>query len=165
MNAINDPSGLLAADVDQSQAESFTLRRTGRKALRFQGWQLIEATASGLGRSVWHDLNLYRTTRHSVVVELIARRSDPDQKDIVHVQTFADLDAAAAWLESYRTAEDIPVTTVLDNDSTPLAWAVLHSIRLRQMLDRLESDYRILLTEVFAALDLTDPPDAAPLRG
>jgi hypothetical protein len=160
MNAINDPAGLVPEHQDDQQpAVTFTLRRPGRKAVRFEGWQLIEAVGSDTNRPVWHDLNLYRTVKDCVVVELIARRTLPDHQDICRVKTFEDLAAAAAWLETYRPADDVPIPASLGAVETALPWAVLQSVQLRQSIDRLESDYQTLITEVFAALDLTDPAD------
>jgi hypothetical protein len=160
MNAMNDPAALLPGHQGDAPASTFTLRRTGRKAVRFDGWQLIEAIGSDGGRPVWHDLNVYRTAKGCVVAELIVRRTAPDQQDVVHVKTFADLQEAAAWLEAYRAANDVPIPPGLGGNDVALPWAVLQAVQLRQSIDRLEADYRALLSEVFAALDLTDPAEA-----
>jgi hypothetical protein len=90
----------------------------------------------------------------------------PDHQDIFHVKTFDDLMAAAAWLETYRSADDVPIPAGLGGVDIALPWAVLQAVQLRQSIDRLESDYQALLSEVFAALDLTDPAEAqaAPAR-
>ncbi len=158
MNAIPDAAGLLPS-------ATYTLRRTGRKALRFEGWQLIEAVGTARDRHVWHDLNVFRTLGGGVVVELIVHNDDPDQPDIGRVETFADLAAAAAWLESYPVAADVPVPGSLGTLDTALPWAMLHAAQLRQRLAGIELDYRALLSEVFAALDLTEPADGAASSG
>ena len=168
MNAYNGPTGLSSDSrpdssiAGQQAAVTYTLRRTGRKAVRFDGWQLVEAIGSGTGRHVWHDLNIYRSVKGCIVVELIVRRNPPDHQDIFHVKTFDDMAAAACWLESYRSADDVPIPTGLGEVETALPWAVLQAVQLRQTIDRLESDYQALLSEVFAALDLPDPADAQP---
>jgi hypothetical protein len=160
MNAINDPAELMPENQDEQQpAESFTLRRTGRKAVRFEGWQLIEAIGSDGNRPVSHDLNVYRTVKGCIVVELIARRNGSEHQDVSRVKTFEDLTAAAAWLESYRSADDVPIPAGLGAVDTALPWAVLQAVQLRQCIDRLEADYQSLVSEVFAALDLTDPAE------
>jgi hypothetical protein len=166
MNAINHLGGMLTdnhdPDVTHGRHEApttFTLRRTGRKAVRFEGWQLIEAIGSNNGRHVWNDLNIYRTAKGCIVVELIARRNGPDHHDVFHVKTFDDLPAAAAWLESYRAADDVPIPAGLGEVDTALPWAVLQAVQLRQTIDRIEADYHASLSEVFAALDLTDPAE------
>jgi hypothetical protein len=160
MNAITDPAGLLPDQHDAPPPATFTLRRTGRKGVRFDGWQLIEAIGSDGSRPAWHDLNVYRTTKGCIVVELTARRGQPEHKDIAHVKTFDDLNAAAAWLEAYRAADDAPIPQGLGGGDAAMPWAVLQAVQLRQSIDRLEADYHALLTEVFAALDLTDPAEA-----
>jgi hypothetical protein len=160
MNAVTDPAGFLPDHRAEPPPSTFTLRRTGRKGIRFDGWQLIEATGSGGSRTAWHDLNVYRTAKGCIVVELTARRSQPDHQDIAHVKTFDDTDAAAAWLEAYRAGDDAPVPQGLGAGDAALPWAVLQAVQLRQSIDRMEADYRALLTEVFAALDLTDPAEA-----
>ena len=159
MNAINDPAGLLPQQNMDAPPATLTLRRTGRKAVRFDGWQLIEAIGSDGSRPVWHDLNVYRTVKGCIVVELIVRRGQPDQQDAAQVKTFEDMAAAAAWLEAYRPSDDVPIPPGLGGTEVALPWAILQSVQLRQSIDRLEADYRALLSEVFAALDLTDPAD------
>lgn len=165
MNAINDPAEMVsdshrqtAAPYDQEAASTFTLRRTGRKAVKFDGWQLIEAIGSQ-NRDVWHDLNIYRSVKDALVVELIVRRGLPDHQDMFRVNTFEDLAAAAEWLEAYRPADDVPIPSGLGAVDTALPWAVLHAVQLRQSIERIALDYQSLLSEVFAALDLSDPPD------
>ena len=171
MNAIQPPASMAAdhhdAGCEQEAATTFTLRRTGRKAVRFDGWQLIEAIGSAGGRHVWNDLNVYRTVKGCVVVELIARRQAPEHQDLFYVKTFEDMNAAATWLEAYRPANDVPIPAGLGEVDTALPWAVLHAVQLRQTIDRLEADYHAMLSEVFAALDLTDPAEmqaCAPRR-
>jgi len=149
---------------EQESAATYTLRRTGRKAVRFEGWQLIEAIGSDAGRHVWHDLNVYRTAKGCIVIELIARRNLPDHQDLFHVKTFGDLAAAASWLETYRSADDVPIPAGLGEMDVALPWTVLQAVQLRQSIDRLEADYQALLSEVFAALELTDPADAQPAQ-
>jgi hypothetical protein len=173
MNAISGPAGLQPSSQHRSEAQldeaavTHTLRRTGRKAVRFDGWQLIEAIGSDSNSQVWHDLNIYRSTKDAVVVELIVRHSLPDHQDICRVKTFDDLPDAAAWLENYAASQDVLVPAGLGSDDTSLPWAVLQAVQLRQSMERLTLSYQALLSEVFAALDLTDTPEvqAAPAPG
>jgi hypothetical protein len=146
------------------QPSCHTLRRNGRKAIRFEGWQLIEAAGSSHGGQVWHDLNIYRTVSDSIVVELIARHATADHHDLSQVRVFDDLPSAADWLEAYRPAENAPIPAGLGATDTALPWAVLQAVQLRQRIERIELDYQALLSEVFAALDLTEPaePPFAP---
>lgn len=179
MNAVNDlPATLRAPRADSPMASSLrqvgdgpddlagppqerTLRRTGRKPVRFAGWQIVEAAGSDGRSAIWYDLNLFRTVAGAIVVELIARRQAAGAPDVGRVYTFESLDAAAAWLEAYRCADDVPAPAELSAADTALPWAVLQSVQLRQRLERCESDYRALLSDVFAALDLCDPAEAA----
>jgi len=188
MNAIIDPAGLPATGWRQeglSHSEPphgegpacsiFTLRRTVRKPVRFEGWQLIEAVGSPHGapgshapgshtdalasNHVRHELNVYRTTKGGIVVELIARRHSPEHQDLFRVKTFEDLSAAAAWLEAHRASEDVPIPNQLGSTDAGLTWAVLQAVQLRQCIDRIEANYQALLSEVFAALELADTAD------
>jgi hypothetical protein len=168
MNAIIDPAGVSPdrarhsqTDRDESAqpAAQYTLRRTGRKPIRFDGWQLVEAVGATVAGHVRHDLNVYQTVQGSYVVELIVRREMPDYQDLYRVKTFEDLSAAAAWLEAHPAGDDVPIPDGLANLDTALPWAVLHSVQLRQCIDRIEADYHALLSEVFAALDLVDPAE------
>ncbi len=145
------------------QPSCYTLRRNGRKAIRFEGWQLIEAAGSSCDRHVWLDLNIYRTVSGSIVVELIARRAMADHHDLPQVRVFDDLATAANWLEAYRPAESAPIPAGLGAAETALPWAVLQAVQLRQRMDRIELDYHALLSEVFAALDLTEPAEPPPM--
>jgi hypothetical protein len=177
MNAIVDPAGRPAESWRQealSQSEPadgtvFTLRRTGRKPVRFEGWQLIEAVGAPLAANgqtdptsnnhVRHDLNIYRTVKGGIVVELIARRSSPEHQDLFRVKTFEDLSGAAAWLEGHHASEDVPIPAHLGSTDAGLTWAVLQAVQLRQSIERIEANYHALLSEVFAALELTDTAD------
>jgi hypothetical protein len=167
MNVITDPSDVLTAppprtDWTHGEAEAavvHTLRRTGRKAVRFDGWQLVEALGGVAGRQVWHDLNLYRTVAGGFVVELIVRHQQPDRHEVRRVEIFNDLAAAAAWLEAYSPADDAMVPPGLAAADTPLPWAVLLAVQLRQRVEQIELDYRSMLSDVFAAIDLTDPAE------
>ncbi len=167
MNAYPGPAGVLAGGGDTTSstgddsATSFKLRRTGRKAVCFDGWQLVEAFGGGQGKDVWHDLNLYRTGQDRIVVELIVRTTLPDQQDLHRVNTFGSLAEAAAWLEAYRAAEDAPIPTSLSQASIALPWAMLQAVHLRHNIERIDADYRTMLSEVFMALDLCDPAEAA----
>lgn len=165
MNAVTSPapSGKAAAVPPEADgAILHTLRRTGRKAVRFRGWQLVEALGAGGRQPVSHDLNVYRTASDEVVVELIARRSS-EHGDISRVCTFADLAAAAAWLEAFGPAEDLPLPEGMTPAQGTLPWAMLQAVQLRQCIERVELEYRSLLSEVFAALDLTDPALVEPV--
>jgi hypothetical protein len=167
MNAYPGSAGALAASGDTTSsagdegATSFKLRRTGRKAVRFDGWQIVEALGGGKGKDVWHDLNLYRTGEDRIVVELIARTTLPDQQDLHRVHTFETLADAAAWLDAYRAADDAPIPTSLSQAGIALPWAMLQAVHLRHNIDRIDADYRTMLSEVFMALDLSDPAEAA----
>ncbi len=167
MNAYPGPADALAASGDTTSsagdesATCFKLRRTGHKAVRFDGWQLVEAFGGGQGKDVWHDLNLYRTGQDRIVVELIARTTLPDQQDLHRVNTFETLTDAAAWLEAYRATDDAPIPASLSQANTALPWAMLQAVHLRHNIDRIDADYRTMLSEVFMALDLSDPAEAA----
>jgi hypothetical protein len=174
MNATIDPAGRTAEGwrqdaLSQSEASGgtvFILRRTGRKPVRFEGWQLIEAEGARLpanGHSepassshVRHDLNIYRTVKGGIVVELIARRHSAEHQDLFRVKTFEDLSGAASWLESHHASEDVPIPSHLGSTESGLTWAVLQAVQLRQSIERIEANYQALLSEVFAALELTD---------
>lgn len=152
----------MSAD-DDSTATLHTLQRTGHKPLRFRGWHTIEAVGTGGQAKLWHDINIYRTVDETVVVDLIARRQAAGERDLFRVEAFGDAEAAANWLEAYRFADDVPVPVGLSSGDMGLAWAVLQAVQLRQVLSRIEENYRALLSEVFAALDVADPPVVAVL--
>lgn len=171
MNAHPGPAGLAAAahqaasNGADDRLSAFKLKRTGRRAVRFDGWQLVEALGNSQGKDVWHDLNLYRTERDKIVVELIARTSLPDQQELHRVNTFETLTSAAAWLESYVAADDAPIPLSLSQSHTALPWATLQAVQLRHNIERIDADYRSMLSDVFMALDLTDTEDAALVGG
>ena len=162
MNAIASPANVVLEIHSNSMGSDsdrgcFTLRRTGQKALRFQGQQLVDAAGLRDGREVWHDLNIYGTDDQQIVVELITRRSMADQQDLYEVETFNNLTDAATWLQAYDSASHAPIPSGLGAADMSLPWAVMQAVHLRQTMDRICIDYKSLLTEVFMALDLTDP--------
>ena len=171
MNAHPGPNELAtAADQFASSAadepmSTFKLKRTGRRAVRFDGWQLVEAFCSSQGKDVWHDLNLYRTERTQIVVELIARTSLADHQEVCQVHTFETLTAAAIWLEAYNAADDAPIPLSLSQSGTALPWAMLQAVHLRHNIERIVADYRSMLSDVFMALDLFGTEETALFNG
>jgi hypothetical protein len=137
-----------------------TLRRTGRKAVRFTGWQMLEALGSGEAGTIWYDLSIYRSVAESIVVELVARREAVGEQDFSRVEVFASLQEAASWLESYPCAGDVPIPPTLASGEGPMANSVLQALKLRQRIARITDEYHGLLSDVFEALDITDGASA-----
>jgi hypothetical protein len=164
MNAITPH----AAHANLSPAEPVpptlrTLRRTGRRAVRFTGWHMLEAVGSRDAGTISYDLSIYRSVSDSIVAELIARRGMVDEKDISRVEVFASLEEAASWLESHACASDVPVPAALATAEGPMASTVLLAVQLRQRIARITDEYHGLLSDVFEALDITEAAGAAAL--
>jgi hypothetical protein len=161
MNAISGHAAV--ADVstgDGTPPVLRTLRRTGRKAVRFTGWHMLEALGSRDPGTICYDLSLYRSVSESIVVELIARRGAVGEQDICRVEVFASLQEAASWLEAYPCAGDVPVSPALAACDGPMATTVLQAVQLRQRLARIADEYHSLLSDVFEALDITEAAGA-----
>lgn len=162
MNAITGFAGEEPFSSAPAPAREFTLRRTGRKSVRFSGWQLVEAKGCGEGDAIWYDLAMYRSDADAIIVELIARRGLAGEQDVSRVESFADVQEAASWLEAYSVGNDVPIPPALSAEDGPVALAVLKAIQLRQRLARIQDDYDGLLSDVFAALDIADTPQVQP---
>jgi hypothetical protein len=164
MNAISDVAG--AQDETMSAVHAppqlYTLRRTGRKPVRFSGWQVVDAQGAGENGALWYDLALYRSDSNAIIVELVARRQKLDAPDLSRVEVFDSLAAASSWLESYTCSHDVPVPTDLAVEGKPMVDAVLQAVQLRQHIERIRDDYQGLLSDVFEILDLADT--ASPQR-
>ena len=160
MNAVTGIAASIDVAVSGGQPAplQFTLRRTGRKAVRFNGWQVVDARGVGEPGTMWYDLAMYRSDTQAIVVELIARRHALDEQDMCRVEIFSDMDAAAVWLESYACGTDVPIPASLAQEDGPVAMAVLRAIQLRQRIARIHDDYQGLVSDVFDALDMTDAP-------
>jgi hypothetical protein len=143
---------------DESPIQTFTLRRTGRRPLRFQGWQMVEAAGYTPAAKVWYDINIYQTVGGAVVVEAVAHRAAIGERDVTHIQICSSLGEAAEWLEGYSPATDVAIAPSLVQGETPLALAALQAVQLRQRMFRIEEDYRVLVSEVLAGLDVTEQP-------
>ena len=139
-----------------SSPSLFTLRRTGRKAVKFTGWQMVEAAGAGDTAPMWYDLRLYRSDTNQIIVELVARRRHLDEQDLCRVEIFDTLAAASAWLETYACANDVPVPGALVDGAAPMAAAVLHAVQLRQRIARIGEEFQSLLSDVFEVLNVTD---------
>jgi hypothetical protein len=160
----------IAGEIDALRAGrptvplEYTRRRSGHKAVRFNGWQLIEAKGAGEAETIWYDLTMYRTDADTIIVELVARRSLADEQDLSRVEVFPNLQEAASWLEAYCVGNDVPIPPSLATDDGPVAAAVLKAIQLRQRIARIQDDYHGLLSDVFEALDITETPALRPGR-
>ncbi len=145
---------------EESALRTFTLKRTGKRPLRFQGWQIIQATGYSAAASVSYDINIYETLAGNFVAELLAHRDAVAERDVVRVEVFDSLDDTAKWLEAFSPAADLPVAPGIVNGKTPLAVAALQVVQLRQCLFGIEDEYRALVSEVLDGLDLAEPPAA-----
>jgi hypothetical protein len=161
MNAISDALCDLPLASASTQAETFTLRRTGRRPTRFDGWLLVEASSAPDAGGVQYDVRLYRSTRGRIVAELVAHRGEPDAPDLEHVETLASLEEAADWLLRHRCASDLSLPAALNHEDTPLLQAALLAVRVRQQTARLQDEYNALLSDVFTALGIAEPLEAA----
>lgn len=162
MNAIGDNMPEDAAGLCSAAAmQGFTVRRTGRKPMRFEGWLLVEAQTPPDSGALHHDLRLYRTARGAIVAELVTHREGLSAPDVERVESMPDLPAAADWLMGYRCVADLPVPERLTAPETPLALAALHAVSLRQSSARVQDEYDSLLSDVFAALDITETLETA----
>ena len=153
-----------SASSEGPPAHLHTLRRTGRKAVRFTGWQIVEARgvperAVGAG-TMWYDLALYRSVADAIIVELISRRAQLDEQDTHRVEVFTALQDASSWLENYDCANDVPISRSLAANNGPVTDCVLKAVQLRQLLTQIREDYRDLLSDLFEALDITEPESA-----
>jgi hypothetical protein len=159
MNALTGLDEHEAGSSGPAEPRLHTLRRTGRKAVRFTGWQLVEArgaaSPSASPGAMWYDLALYRSVADAIIVELVARRSLVDEPDLCRVEVFPDLQHAASWLEDYPCAQDVPIPVSLAAADAPMVLSVLQAVQLRQRIARINDDYQGLLSEVFEALDIT----------
>jgi hypothetical protein len=158
MNAVSDIAAASLESISDPLAlpRLHTLRRTGRKAIRFSGWQMVEAVGAGEVGSMWYDLAIYRSDAEKIITELIARRRLMGERDFFRVEVFDTLAAASFWLESYACANDVPIPADLAADNGPMSSAVLQAVQLRQRISRIEDDYRSLLSDIFEVLDMTD---------
>jgi hypothetical protein len=138
------------------ELQQLTLRRTGRKPVRFSGRHVLEALGTPLQEGMWYDLNMYRTEAGAIIVELISRRSYFRECDLYRVEVFVKIDDAACWLQSYSCVNDIPVPPGITGGEVPLAHAAVQAVRLRQHIARLEDEYHALLCDVFTTLGLAD---------
>jgi hypothetical protein len=143
----------------ETPVRRFTLRRTGRRPLRFYGWQLIEAAGRNPPAAIWYGINIYETRGGSIVVELSAHREGLGEPDLSHVHSFATLNEAAAWLEDYTPAADMTVGGGVLQPGAPLVVVTLQSVQLRQRLLRVEEVFRTLVSEVFQGLDVAEECD------
>ncbi len=159
LNEIDDDAAQPASELieEEGTLRTFTLRRTGKRPLRFQGWQIVQASGSQAS-PVAYDINLYETEAGAFVAELLAHRDGAAERDVARVEVFDSLDAAATWLEGFSPAADLPVAQDLVNGETPLAIAALQVVRLRQGLRAVEDEYRALVSEVLDSLEVAEPP-------
>jgi hypothetical protein len=168
MNALSDHQ----ADTDRSSSCTssapcqYTLRRTGRRAVRFIGWQIVEVhgievpTSGRVADTMWYDLAIFRSIADAVIVELTARRMQPGEQANHYVEAFSSLQDAASWLESYDCANDVTVPQELAVGHDPIALSILQAVQLRQRIASIRDDYRGMLSDVFDALDITDSETA-----
>jgi len=160
MNAVTElcVDTLACASDLTATPQRFSLRRSGRKPVRFSGAKILETAATPDAAPLHYDLAIYKTDTNRLVLELVTRRGGVAAQDVTRVECFDTLDDLAHFLQSYCCAEDVPVPPGLANQDVPLAVAALHAVRLRDTIARIEDEYRALLSDVFEVLGIGEEP-------
>lgn len=164
MNALTQLGAASLADTSLSGLadSAYTLRRTGRKPLRFKGVKLLETAADDQAAAsaapLGYDITIYKTSDGKWVLELAARRARCAAQDMQRVECFHDLEMLAQYLQTYCCAQDVPVPSALASGSLPLAVAALQAVQLRETIARIEDEYHTLLSDIFEALELSEEP-------
>lgn len=134
----------------------FTVKRSGKKPLRFRGVQLAEATSWRLGSPLWHEIALYRRTRGDVVAAVTVFKKAAQERDVFRAESFGSLEEAALFLEGYDPTGDLTPGFDPDDPSLGAAQLALCAAGLRQRAEQTQRDYQALLGDLLYQLDLTE---------
>lgn len=136
-----------------SSTQSYTLRRSGKRPLFFEGSELCMAMSYVPGTAFWYEVNIYRTTAESFVVYVrlfTKREGENDLHRVLECETFEDV---MHFLETYDAAEDVRVDVLADDESAPLSELVVRAMALRARIEDARRQFRGLVGQILFDLD------------
>lgn len=97
-----------AESIEKDGGGNYTLKRTGKPSLRFQGELLAQADGwqqNGCNQNRWHALTAYRTTGGKYVVSISYRTRWQGESDHDFAEVCSDAQSAAAVFQGYDAVE------------------------------------------------------------
>jgi len=149
--AINDRETPPQASSGGPQA--YTLRRTGRRPVFFEGVELCMAMSYVPGAAFWYEVNIYRTTADSFVVyvRLFSKKEhDTDLHRVFEAGTFEEV---ISFLEDYDAAQDVRIDVLADDQTAPLSELVVRALALRARIDDARRQFSALVGQILFDLD------------
>lgn len=141
------------APAPANAADTFTLRRTGKRPLAFDGVELCMGMSYVPGTPFWYELNIYRTHAGSFVVAIKFFTKDEGDKDTFRAFQCATFDEVMSLLETYDTSQDVRIDVQADDDSMSVAELTVKALGLRARLEEARRQFAGLVGQVLYQLD------------
>jgi hypothetical protein len=151
-----DPATEVPGSVTLSEAldATVTLRISGSKPMHFQAELLAECSSWSAGTPAWHEVLLYRRVKTGdFAVGVKTCRASMGGNEVFHARTFADLDAALAWLQAFNPTADLGADIDASDRRISTTEIALRAATLRQQADRVEQQYRGMIGELLYRMD------------
>ena len=129
------------------------LRNVGGKPLRLRAELLAEGSNRGPDSCAWHEVAIYRADGGAIAVALRFMRDGGAETGVHRARLFADMDAAATWLEEFDPAGDLSAEFDVADTRVTAAGMALKAASLRDRVERLDRAYRGLIGEVLYQLE------------
>ncbi len=135
------------------QSSAFTLRRTGKRPIAFDGIELCMAMSYVPGTPFWYELNIYRTSVATFVVGIKFFTKDEGEKDIFRAFQAHTFDEVMSVLEGYDTSQDVRIDVQADDDTLSVAELTVKALGLRARLEEARRQFAGLVGQVLFELD------------
>lgn len=133
--------------------ETFTLRRTGKRPLAFDGVELCMGMSYVPGTPFWYELNIYRTSLGSFVVAVKFFTKDDGDKDTFRAFQASTFDEVMSILETYDTSQDVRIDVQADDETLSVAELTVKALGLRARLEEARRQFAGLVGQVLYQLD------------
>lgn len=133
--------------------QGFTLRRTGRRPVFFEGVELCMAMSYVPGAAFWYEINIYRTVSDGFVVYVRLFSKKEQDTDLYRVFEAGSFEEVISFLEDYDAAEDVRIDVLADDQSAPLSELVVRALALRARIDDARRQFSALVGQILFDID------------
>lgn len=135
-------------------ASRFRIKRSGARPFQFEGTELYSTMSYMPGTPLWYEVNLYRTTDGTFVIDIRMFTKSTDEGDRFTVLTAQNVAEVQEALETYEPAFDVnPGSFDPGAEDTPIADLALATARLRLRIAEARRQFRDLAGELLYKLD------------
>lgn len=130
----------------------YTLKRSGKRPLKFDGRLLGMAMSFEIGTPFWFEINIYQNNTGSFVLERKMFTKKEGEKDRFWAETYGSIDEVLDFLERHDAAHDVPVRAPFVTEGMSLADLYEQSLKARMTAEEARRQFQSLVGEMLYEL-------------